>query len=244
MSNFRNGKRFSDILTILLVIVIIAIICLLGYFGYKAVSKRNIQSKTSNAVDRFNDAIADSNKNEVEEPPVNNDSVNLDNFINTAQTQQPNTNNNNNKNPKKTYLDGFEIKGTLKIRKTGINYPVLDSVSGLSKSLAILDIVGCDQITTKVTSLNVPGTNAYILGHNYKNGLFFSDNYKLAEGDTIEITDQMGETVTYKIYKTYFVNANDVSFMEREIEPNVREITLQTCSDDVNERLIILAKDS
>jgi sortase (surface protein transpeptidase) len=74
--------------------------------------------------------------------------------------------------------------------------------------------------------------------------MFFSDNYKLAIGDKIKITDQTGLTVTYTIYDMYYTSPNDASFMERDIDINTREITLQTCNDDSSQRLIIQAKDS
>ena len=131
-----------------------------------------------------------------------------------------------------------------KISKTGIEYPILEraTVGSLSKAVGILQIATCHDITTPVSELNIPGTNALILGHNYRNGQFFSDNDQLDLGDTIDITDSAGQTVTYEIYKMYYTTPDDISFMERELDPSAREITLQTCNDDSSQRLIIWAK--
>ncbi len=260
MSNEKMGKRYADILTILLVIVIIAILCLLGYFGFRAVNKHNVGTNASSALDEFKKSIAkkpDSVDDTVEEN-VSNDvedrSASLQNFLNTntdASSQNPSSSDSSRKSGvKKTYLDGYEIKGEITIKKpeanVNIDYPILNrvTVESLKKSVAILEIKACSEITTTVEDLNVPGTNALILGHNYRNGLFFSDNDKLKLGDKIQITDQLGVTITYTIYNAYYTDPNDIKFLQREIDPNVREITLQTCNEDSSQRLILWAKDS
>ena len=258
MSNYRSGKRYADVLTVLLIIVIIAIIGLLGYFGYKAVDKHNVEAAASSKLEEFKDSIAEANKdkvdNEIEEPSNttegNGEGVDLQNFLGNTNVEPPKNENNNSSTTKparkKVYMGDYEIKGYISIKKTGIEYPILERVTpdSLKKSIAILDIKGCDSIIGDIDSLNVPGTNALILGHNYRNGQFFSDNDKLDEGDKIDITDENGKTVTYTIYKTYYTTENDISFMKRELDPNVREITLQTCNEDSSQRLIIWAKDS
>ena len=45
--------------------------------------------------------------------------------------------------------------------------------------------------------------NTVIAGHNYRNGQFFSNNYKLENGDTIYITDNSGTRLQYTIYNKY-----------------------------------------
>lgn len=262
-SGSRN--RFSDFLTVLLIVVIIAIIALLAFFGYKAMNKHSIQVGAQNAYDRFQESVKNitvSNgvteepenvvENEVENEITNeNVTTDLSNLIDTNTTISNGTSNSNSSsqtptpNTKKEYYAGYEIKGSINIPKTNCKYPILEKVTtkSLASSVAILDIVGADSMIGTIKELNVPGTNALILGHNYKNGLFFSDNYKLDVGDEIYITDQTGTKVTYTIYKKYYTDANDASFMERELDPEVREITLQTCNDDSSQRLILWAKD-
>jgi len=123
--------------------------------------------------------------------------------------------------------------GTIEIPKTGIKYPVLAEVTkkSLETSVAILYGVG----------LNQPG-NTTIVGHNYRNGLFFSDNKKLAKGDIVKITDQTGAMVTYEIYDMYETSPSDAGYMQRDTQ-GAKEISLSTCTDDSSARLIILAKE-
>lgn len=252
MSNYRSGKRYADLLTVLLVVIIIAIVGLLGYFGYKAINKKTVEANANSALEEFK-------KNT---PVITPDENIVDNIAtNPSEPIDPNSlviskpNNSNPETPSnttvqkpvnKTYMGKYEIKGTIQIPKTKCEYPILEKVTpdSLSKSVAILDIISSSEISEKVTDLNVPGTNAFILGHNYRNGQFFSNNYKLSVGDQIKITDQTGLVVTYTIYEMNYVEADAVDFMLREIDPNTREITLQTCNDDSSQRLIIQAKDN
>lgn len=257
-----GAKSYADVLTVLLVIIIIAIIALLGYFAYKVIDKNNVETTASTTNDEFL-AAAEANKKAIaksktEEEEVDvpteidfekaNAIINSGNNGQSAEGSQDSTTQTTASNVeiKKTYLGNYEVKGSISIPKTNCNYPILEKVTvdSLKKSIAILDIVSNPELNRTVKDLNVPGTNAFILGHNYRNGQFFSNNDKLAIGDTIKITDQTGTTVAYTIYHMFYTSPDDVSFMERDVDVNTREITLQTCNEDSSERLIIFAKDN
>ena len=261
------GKSYADILTILLVIIIIAIMSLLGYFAYKVINKNNVEKAATTAYDEFlaaaeeNKKVIESNNDEEKKVEDSDQSTEIDydkvNSIiesqkaNEAKKEEEKNNNassqvNSNAKIKKTYMGNYEVKGIIDIPKTNCHYSILEKVTvdSLKKSVAILDIVSNPELNETVNDLNVPGTNAFILGHNYLNGQFFSNNDKLVEGDIIKITDQYGNQVTYTIYKMFYAKPDDVSFMERDIDINTREITLQTCNENSSERLIILAKDN
>ena len=93
-------------------------------------------------------------------------------------------------------------------------------MKAMEKSVCVLTGVG----------LNKPGVTV-IAGHNYRNGLFFSDNAKLSEGDKIYIADNNGQTITYAIYKKYQTTPEDASFSTVDTNGK-REIVLTTCTDD------------
>lgn len=84
--------------------------------------------------------------------------------------------------------------------------------------------------------------NTVILGHNYRNGLFFSNLSKLSNGDSIYITDQTGTQVEYKVYNIFKAESTDASFYRRDTA-GLREITLSTCTNDGSLRTIIFAKE-
>ena len=90
------------------------------------------------------------------------------------------------------------------------------------------------------TGLNEEG-NTVIIGHNYRNGLFFSNNKKLNNGDKIYITDNSGKKLEYTIYQKFETTPEDTSFYQRDTDGKP-EVTLSTCTDDSKARLIIFAR--
>ena len=81
------------------------------------------------------------------------------------------------------------------------------------------------------------------MGHNYRDGTFFSDLYKVEVNDLIYITDNSGERIEYKVYNVYETPASDISYASRDTAGK-REISLSTCTDDVQNRIIIWAREN
>lgn len=212
--------KYGNVLTVILVMVIILIVGLLGWFAYDIYKKNTANNNAQSAVNEFNKNI----KKKVKDDDKSGESDLSAGSLVSGDKNAGKT---------KTYLEGYEIKGTIKIPKTGIEYPVLAEVSKKSLEVAVAILYG--------PGLNEVG-NTVILGHNYRNGLFFSDNDKLTEGDEILITDPTGTTITYEIYKMYETDVEDAEYMLRDTE-NKREISLSTCTDDSSARLVIWAKE-
>ena len=122
--------------------------------------------------------------------------------------------------------------GYIEIPKTGIKYPVLEEATKKSIEVSVAILYG--------PGLNKVG-NTVIEGHNYRNGMFFSDNAKISVGDKIYITDLNGNKVTYIVYNTYETTPEDSDYMSRDTN-GAMEITLLTCNDDVSGRIIIWAR--
>ncbi len=216
------NSKYSKVLTGLLVVVIILIVGTIGYFVYDIyfVKAKNKELQ-----------VSEDFSSQIRKKPKDDNTVdeNVSNPVEGMTTER----NNQTASNEKQFMEGYEIMGSISIPKTKINYPILEKVTkkSLETSVAILYGVG----------LNQPG-NTTIVGHNYRNGLFFSDNKKLSNGDIINITDQGGETVTYSIYNMYETSPSDADYMTRDTE-GAREISLSTCTDDSSARLIILAKE-
>jgi len=218
------NSKYSKVLTVVLIVVIIGIVSTVGYLVYDVYVVKTKNNKAQEIVDQFaNTSIKKEFESEKDE-----NSGSTENPIDSVggiDKQQASA--------QKTYMEGYEVMGTIEIPKTGIKYPVLAEVTkkSLETSVAILYGVG----------LNQPG-NTTIVGHNYRNGLFFSDNKKLAKGDIVKITDQTGAMVTYEIYDMYETSPSDAGYMQRDTQ-GAKEISLSTCTDDSSARLIILAKE-
>jgi len=228
------NNKYSKVLTTILIIVIIGIVATISYFIYDLYVVKSKNDKAQEVLEQFSNK---SIKREFEVKDENDNEEN--NSQEPSEIQNPLENissietNPNSASSEKVYMGDYEVMGTIEIPKTSINYPILSEVTkkSLETSVAILYGVG----------LNQPG-NTTIVGHNYRNGLFFSDNKKLSKGDNIKITDQSGTTITYEIYDIFITSPSDAGYMQRDTEGR-KEISLSTCTDDSSQRLIILAKE-
>lgn len=212
-------SKYSKVLTVILVIVIIAIIGLLGFLAYDYYQKYVVTKDTADFVDNFQGDVTDGEADENDTGEVD------DNALNNIKDIESTTSTN------RTYK-GFGVLGTMEIPATNFKYPVLDKVTKKSIETAVAFLYG--------SGLNQPG-NSVIIGHNYRNGLFFSNNKKLNIGDKIYITDNEGKKLTYTIYNKFETTPEDTSFYQRDTGGKP-EVTLSTCTDDSKARLIILAK--
>lgn len=217
--------KYSKFLTVLLVIIIVAVIGLIGYLGYNYYKNYKISNDSDQYVSTFVEEVGETTGNNTNTEEGNGsisdniDSADIDSSNNGA---------------KKTYK-GFNVIGTIEIPKTNVKYPVLQdppTVKKLETAVAAL--------YPQNAVLNTVG-NVVIVGHNYRNGLFFSNNKKLENGDKIYITDLYGNKVTYIIYSVFQAAENDTSFYNRDTD-GAMEITLSTCTDDSSARIIVEAK--
>ena len=240
------SNKYSNILTMVLIVIIVAIVGICFYYGYDYYTQEAGEEQTKKVVEQFNNSTAKkkvvvakntTTKNEVSESEnVANLSDLYENILPEPDVQEPvgDEEPTEREEPAKQYLEGYEIVGTIRIPKTGIEYPVLSQVTKKSLETSVAILYG--------PGVNVPG-NTVIVGHNYRNKRFFSDNDKLASGDEVILTDVYGETVTYIIYNMYYTSPDDAEYMLRNVEEGVREISLSTCNDDSSQRLIIWARE-
>ena len=129
---------------------------------------------------------------------------------------------------------GFNVIGRIQIPKTSINYYILEKVTQASIEQGIAKLYG--------VGINEPG-NAVLIGHNYRNGLFFSNNKNLEIGDEIYITGMNDVTEKYVVYNKFETTPEDTSFYQ--IDTNGEKvITLTTTTDDTTKRLIVQAKST
>ena len=219
-------SKYSKVLTVILVIVIIAILGLLGFLAYDYYQKYVISGDANNFVDDFKGQFADGET-------TNSNTNTTDNSTDTGSLtdglQDANTVTVSNQN--RTYK-GFGVLGTMEIPAIDFSYPVLEKVTKKSIETSVAFLCGA--------GLNEPG-NTVIIGHNYRNGAFFSNNKRLNIGDKIYIRDLSGNELTYNIYDKFETSQNDTSFYQRDTG-GVPEVTLSTCTDDSSARLIILAR--
>ena len=209
-------SKYSKFLTVILVIVIIGIIGLLGYFGYDLLKKYNVTNDAEKFIQEYEEEV---------KVTESEDYSNAENPLDGIESSEM--------NGTKTYkYKNFDVGGTIEIPAIDIKYPVLSKVSKKALETAVAIQYG--------PGLNQVG-NTVIVGHNYRNGLFFSNNKKLQNGDSIYITDNSGTKLKYVIYNKYETTPEDTDYMIRDTAGK-REISLSTCTDDSSARLIIWAR--
>ena len=98
------------------------------------------------------------------------------------------------------------IIGTIKIPKINISYPIFSDYSDELLKISVCRFYGPD--------LNKIG-NLCIIGHNYNNGKFFSDLYKLNLNDVIDIYDSNSNKFSYYLYNIYEVESNNLKYLEQ-----------------------------
>jgi len=229
------GGKYSKFLTILLIVIILGVIGLVGYLIFDFFKNSTIDQEAAEYVSTFTDTTEHASKPSdapTQQNTITDNSENKDEEIKVEEIDK-NQSSSSSSNKKKSYK-GFDVIGTIQIPKTNISYPVLEKPTRKALEVAVASLYPRDAV------LNSKG-NVVIIGHNYRNGKFFSNNKNLSNGDKIYITDLDGNKVTYIIYKTFQTDENDTSFYNRDTN-GAREITLSTCTDDSTARTIILAK--
>ena len=217
-------SKYSKVLTVLLIVVIIGIVGLLGFFVYQV-----LFSPSSIFSDKDRDEFMAEYRNELgiqaeEDNEITSGDLNL--ITDIAQVENGGTS-----GTVKQYK-GFNVLGTIEIPRTGVDLPILDArtTKALNTSCILQYGPGPNQVG-----------NTVIAGHNYRNGKFFSDNYKIENGDTIYITDNSGQRLKYVVYNKYQTTPEDADYMDRDTNGKP-EISLTTCTDDSKARIIIWAK--
>ena len=224
-------RGYSKALTVILIMIIVAVIGLVAYLGFDYYSRY----RTNKDGEAFVDSLTDGVIVDAPEGDSTNTTSEVGNITTSSNvTDSTGTSGGTSNNRRPTYK-GFYTLGSIEIPKTNVKYPILEKVTkrSLETSVAV--------VWPENAELNKPG-NVVIVGHNYRNGVFFSNNKKLSKGDKIYITDLNKNRIAYTIYNIFETSDTDTKFYNRNTDGK-REITLSTCTDDSSARLIIEARE-
>lgn len=223
-------SKYSKVLTIILVIVIVAILGLLGFLGYDLYQRYFLENDAMAFVEDYEQDVDDNDQNVEEPKEEENVAGDAENPIGDINSTNTNTNNSSSSTKDKPKYKGYDVLGTLKIPVINFEYPILENPGAIETSVAMLYGVGINQVG-----------NTVIYGHNYRNGLFFSNLKKVNNGDKLYVTDNDGNRLTYTVYNKFEATPNDTSFYQRDTLGKP-EVTLSTCTDDSKARTIIFAR--
>lgn len=224
-------NKYGKFLTVILVIGIISIFVLLGFLGYDWYSKMFLEKEANSFVDDYSQQGGNSTSGKDEEEPEEEEQQNWDWDLDIPEVEYNENTSTGSTSTALPQYKGYDMLGTMEIPATDFKYPILAEVTNRTLEVSVGFLYGA--------GINEVG-NSVISGHNYRNGMFFSDNKKLQVGDVIYITGNDGTKVTYSITQKFETTPEDTSFFVRDTDGK-REITLSTCTDDSSARTIIIA---
>lgn len=149
--------------------------------------------------------------------------------------------NNNTEKNVQTTADGYKYTsvGIINIPKINVNYPILEGETGsVEETDSLLKISPCKFWGPDINEVG----NYCIVGHNWRNTKFFSKVPTLDKGDTFTISEPYKRTITYEIYDKYTVHPKNISCTS-QVTGGKKEVTLITCTDDSQARVIIKARE-
>ncbi|MCI9246908.1 MAG: sortase [Clostridia bacterium] len=132
-----------------------------------------------------------------------------------------------------TQYKGHKVAANLQIEKLKIDTCVLEDYTKNAMEICVTKFFGPNP--------NEIG-NFCITGHNYITKNMFGYLYTLKNGDILTLTDNENGTIKYEIYDKYKVKPNQTYGLSQRTNGK-REVTLITCCNYSNERLIIKARE-
>ena len=143
------------------------------FLGYTTYKNYRIKKDSQDAVDAFSQEVSVDAPEEDDIVPSGNgttDNNNTTGDILTNSTEETGTSQTT--ETKKKKYKGFYMLGTIEIPKTDVKYPVLEKVTkkSLETSVAVIYPFENPVLNAK--------RKVVIVGHNYRNGVFFSNNKK------------------------------------------------------------------
>ena len=128
----------------------------------------------------------------------------------------------------------YETIGIVRIPKINLTYPILSKTTDALMKVAPCKFHGA--------SPNEVG-NLCIIAHNYRRkGVFFSDVEQLVVGDIVEIQDLSQRTIQYEVYDIHTVIPDNTADTTQKTNGR-KEVTLITCTDDSQQRIIVRCKE-
>lgn len=128
----------------------------------------------------------------------------------------------------------YETIGVVKIPKINLTYPILSQTTD-----ALMKVAPCKFHGSNPNEVG----NLCIIAHNYRRkGVFFSDVENLVVGDIVEIQDLSQRTLQYEVYDIHTVKPDNVADTTQKTNGR-KEVTLITCTDDSEQRIIVRCKE-
>ena len=242
-------KRKKFVYKFLFVFSILAVFTLTSYYVYSDYDKRKDESVSQDILNDIDALTSESegssgdeelevlvvalndNVEEVPSEEANQGEAANSNNSNAGVKQQANRFGTVYKTAKGTQ---YKVDSILTIPSLNIKYPVLSECTTELLKISLNKFWGCNP--------NEVG-NYCVVGHNYDGkDIFFGKLNRIQNGDIVQLEDESGEKIPYKVYNKFIVDPNDVACTS-QITNGKREMTLITCSDGGKTRLVVKCRE-
>lgn len=218
--------KFQFCISIFFIIIIIIITI------SNSINKSKEEEKSSEILSNYNmmrlfSSINNSEKKDLQYSSIN-DSEENNSKLDNNNILKNSIKQNNSKNSNE-YMSN--IIGTIEIKKINLYYPIF---SGFSENL--LKKSPCRFYGPDIGEIG----NLCIAGHNYDNDKFFSKISKLEKNDEITLVNSFNFSFSYYVQSIYEVDPNNLSPIYN-YNKNIKNLTLITCNNFNNNRIIIRA---
>lgn len=241
---------------IILTIIFLILLSLIGYFSYKIYNTYHDNKKTEKEITNIKKEVI--NKEEKEDPVAEEPTEQQDTPKGTELSLDFS----------KLKKINSDTVGWIKISNTNIDYPIVkgnDNKYYLNHSFYKVENMNGWIFESYLNSSSFDDDNTVIFGHNTNGYTMFSelkDIYKGTLGTNIDVTIYLeNETFSYKVFSVYledpsnttniskFTNDDIVDMMksksklniEAEVDENSKILTLSTCNNTTNDRIIVHA---
>jgi len=222
----KKQKKYKRIFTISLILVVF----FFSYYVYSESERNKSEAISQDILEQINFGFGDTTIQEdtlvISLNEGNPDEVASENFEDIVINPSANT---------YTTDAGvtYTVDSILTIQSLGIKYPVLTETSDELLKISLNKFWG--------NGANKIG-NYCIVGHNYKSGKMFGKLSKMQVGDTIELQDSSGKTITYSVYNKFIFDPTDVTCTS-QLTNGKKEVTLITCINSGTQRLVVKCRE-
>ncbi len=234
----KTKKNRFILLNYLIIVCIVILSIYIIYDMYLESNIKTISSDSNYLATRINSEL------NIPTDVINNTNVNssqeyFGNFLDNSYDNQLNISDSINSNSSNRIIDelidseylGYPVDCKLSIPSISLETLVLSEYTETSSEICVSKFWGPEPNTVG---------NYSIAGHNYISPNMFKNLSKLNIGAEIYLSDNTNGTFIYEIYDIFKVHSSDTSVLESTL-PNTREITLITCVNYTDYRLIIKA---
>lgn len=230
-------KRKKKIYKLMFIISLFCMICLSTIYIYAEVDRNKESEVSKNIVqDMFKDSTTvDQEENALIVKITNDVATNIQEYQQIEEKTSNTIQNTQTQAKSYTAKDGknYNYIGRVVIPKIGVDYAILDHWSDELLKVSICKFHGANP--------NEVG-NLCLVGHNWRNKRFFSKVPTLEIGDIVQITDLNEKTIDYEVYDIHTVNPNNTDDTTQKTNGR-KEVTLITCTDDSQQRVIVKCKE-